>query len=569
MSSTVSDAQKIGIALVEPDVSIEPGGIARLDVVITNRQEIPDRLLLEIEGLDIEWYNIPVPAFNLASGEQAQARINFKVARSSENRAGSYPFIVRVKAMETGESAEAQAMLFVKPFDRLEIELEPRRAVSTFFHPLQDFEVTLSNLGNVERTLELHASDPDDECAYEFDVDRVTLKPGQSETILLAARPKSLSFVGNPRLYGFSVSARVADDPYISTKTQGQIERHALISPLPALVLALIVVAATGIFLFRPTPPPPTKILAFTANPDTVQSGQTITLSWNAQGDRLRFTLQHRVGINGTPIFDTPPHTLSGNMPVIADLVKTPTTVYYTLHADGRGGTDERTVQIKVLPPPAPPKPVIRSFTADTTVVHPGDSVTLSWKARNAAHIYLDPGSIEISPFADSKTVQVPAVPGDVTYTLRVYGQDANIPPAEKTLTVHVLPPDQSVATIQSFTYSPKTVYFGSKVKLHWSVVRAVSITLSTLNGQTVATDLAPSGSLEVTVNQPTTFVLTATDNTGKAVTKQLVITPTPPPLPTPGTPGIDNNTGGAQPPTAPTPPIGGGNDSKPVPPPP
>lgn len=566
MSSTISDMQKIGVALTEPDVSVEPGGIARLDVVITNRQETPDRLLVEIEGLDVEWYNIPVPAVYLEPGSEGHTRINFKVARTSENRAGSYPFVVRVKAMETGETGEAQAILFIKPFDRLEIDLEPRRAIATFFRPLNDFEVTVSNLGNVERTVELHASDPDDECAYEFDTDRVTLKPGQSETILLAARPKALSLIGSPRLYGFSVSARLTDDAYITAKTQGQIERHALISPLPALVLAFLVLTGIGIFLFRPTPPPPTKILAFTANPDSVSSGQAITLSWNAQGDHLHFTLQHRVGLNGTPIFDTPPHTSSGNMNVIADLVKTPSVIYYTLQAEGKGGRDERTLQVKVTPPPTPPKPSIRSFAADTTVVHPGDTITLSWEARNAAHIYLDPGSMELSPFAESKAVQAPQIPGDVVYKLRVYGQDPNMPPAVKSLTIHVVPAVQSVAAIQSFTYSPKEVYFGTKVHLRWAVVRAASITLTTLSGQTVGTDLPPHGSMDVTIDQPTTFVLTATDSSGKTITRQLTITPQAPPVP-PSTPqGIDNNTGNAQPPSSNTGPQGGNAPNNPNP---
>ena len=64
MSSAVSDTQymdvqKIVVTLSEPDVIIEPGGTARLIVTAANRQENPDRLSIEVEGIDIEWYTIP------------------------------------------------------------------------------------------------------------------------------------------------------------------------------------------------------------------------------------------------------------------------------------------------------------------------------------------------------------------------------------------------------------------------------------------------------------------------------------------------------------------------------
>ena len=133
------DVQKIVVTLSEPDLVIEPGTAGRLAVTMINRQDAPDRLLLEVEGIDIEWYNIPVPAVNLAPGAQVTERINFKVARNSANRAGSYPFLIRVVAMETGEVGVAQAMLTVKPFDSLQLELSPKRAVATFFPPAQRF----------------------------------------------------------------------------------------------------------------------------------------------------------------------------------------------------------------------------------------------------------------------------------------------------------------------------------------------------------------------------------------------------------------------------------------------
>src|SRR5689334_9108472 len=91
------DVQKIQVSLSESDVVIEPGGVAQVVVTMTNGQEAPDRLSVEVEGIDVEWYAIPVPAVNVAAGAQASLRIPFRVARTSENRAGTYPFLVRVQ----------------------------------------------------------------------------------------------------------------------------------------------------------------------------------------------------------------------------------------------------------------------------------------------------------------------------------------------------------------------------------------------------------------------------------------------------------------------------------------
>src|SRR5580658_9031866 len=107
MATAMSDVQKILVSLSAPEVVVEPGGTAQVVVTMTNQQDTPDRLSLEVEGVDVEWYAIPVAMVNLAPGAQASERILFKLARASENRAGTYPFLVRVQAMETGATGIA------------------------------------------------------------------------------------------------------------------------------------------------------------------------------------------------------------------------------------------------------------------------------------------------------------------------------------------------------------------------------------------------------------------------------------------------------------------------------
>ena len=105
----------IEVDLSAAELAIEPGGRAQLTVTLHNRQPHDDHLFLEIEGIDVEWYALPVPAFNVPAGGTQTAQILFKIARSSESRADTYPFLVRARGMESGESGVHQGTL-VKTF---------------------------------------------------------------------------------------------------------------------------------------------------------------------------------------------------------------------------------------------------------------------------------------------------------------------------------------------------------------------------------------------------------------------------------------------------------------------
>jgi hypothetical protein len=145
-----------------------------------------------------------------------------------------------------------------------------------------------------------------------------------------------------------------------------------------------------------------------------------------------------------------------------------------------------------------------------------------------------------------------------VTYRLRAVGGDPDAAPAEKKLAIQVVPKTASIAVVDRFVVSPKQVYIGDRVHLRWSVRRAQSVSIvDPQSGTTLGSGLSSSGSLEVTVSQPTTFTLTAQDNLNNAVTQHLTVTPqvrpvAPPPepnVPQPNAPGTNVPQDGATPP--------------------
>src|SRR5579871_4218929 len=364
----------IEVELSAAEVSIEPGGTAQLTVTVRNGQPHDDHVFLEIEGIDVEWYALPVPTLNIAAGSCQSTRVLFKIARSSESRAETYPFLARARGMESGEAGVQQATLTVKPFSALQVELQPKRATSTFFHHVANVGINVSNLGNHDETLDLFASDPEDACAYEFEPERVTVKPGHSETVPLHIEPKTRPMLGAGRLYGYTVTARSAHDTFVSGTTHGQLERRALLSPLTLIgVLVLALLGGLGFYL-RPRP---IQIPSFTVTPAQVLAGDQVTISWkvnNASDVYIQPENLHRTEAMGS--------------------VKVPVDQTTTFSLVARAGSREKQSQaitVTVAPRPSPPKPRILAFTATQSKIHQGETVTLSWNVEKATGIVLNP----------------------------------------------------------------------------------------------------------------------------------------------------------------------------------
>ncbi len=520
MSSTLADMQKIIVTLSEPKIEIEPGSFAQLTVTMINRQDNGDRLLLEIEGIDVEWYGIPVPAVNLEAGGQAEAGINFRIGRNNENRAGAYPFLVRVRAMETGAVGVAQATLTIKPFASLQVDLSPKRGVATFLHPVNEFMLNLAHQGNQEESFDLSASDAEDGCTYEFEQERVTLQPGQSAQVPFFIRPKNASVIGGGQLYGFTVYVRSPIAAHVLANVHGQLERRSLISPLMGVFLLLLTMVSFGAWYFWPHPPQPLKIHSFTALPLQVMQGGTVTLSWDVQPNYDQIILSRRQG-DQIPINEgVQPKEAVGSVVVTPQ----PPQTTYVLEVRRNNGTSKKMeVTINVTTPPPSPKPSITYFKLEPDKVHEGESVLLSWKTSGATRVILDPGSMEVPLYEQTRNILIEK---DTAFTLRVLGQNPK-EFVEKTIKVTAVPKDVCLAEITSLGVDHKTVYVGDKVKVVWQTRYAKVVNLDYDKGS-LGEMSRKSGSIEIPtpIVEPTTITLTVLDSLGKSTSQQIVITP-------------------------------------------
>jgi hypothetical protein len=218
----------------------------------------------------------------------------------------------------------------------------------------------------------------------------------------------------------------------------------------------------------------PPLINSFTANPNTIVSGQTTSLSWSV--------------INATTVTIT---GISGTLDPASGTVTTPAltqTTTYTLEATNASGTVVRqAIRVTVVQPTA--APTIASFTATPASILTGDPSTLAWSVVNADTVSISPVIGSVDP-TGTRTV-TPAV--TTTYTLTATNTTGTV-----TRTVNVTVAPLQPPTIASFTAEPAVITQGESSTLRWQVSNATIVSISpnvgqvSADGSTVVTPLAP-----------------------------------------------------------------------------
>ncbi len=500
----------IGFTLSKDQLHVEPGSAVTLTVAVKNHSNQADRYELDVEGLDSEWVAIPAPSFTLAPGEERIQKILLKPPRTAESKAGSYPFVVRTRSLESGDSQENQAILDIEPFHLVSLEIEPRRATAGYFKKQNMFSVTVINLGNTEETLQLFADDPEDACTYQFAHERIQLSPGQQKRVALSVQPSHMPIVGAARLDNFHVSGRSVENPHVVASAQAQLERRALLAPASLIVLILLIMLASAWYAFRPKEP---TIDSFAPDKTEVLSGESVTLSWSSTNAKY-VTIE----ANGEAIFSKLPPEGQVRITVEKD-----TTFYASAVNDIGESQSKLEVQIKIKELEAAALPVIEEFSVKQKTIQLGNPVSISYRVVNAERVILQPMNIDLPVNLEEYTI-TPQQAGRIELTLVAVNREGKATRATTSLTVEQTSKArifEFVATYNGNPISPDDeLEAPAMITLSWQVTSAVRIDIQPRIGVVSA----ERGTMETTIDKTTTFTLTATDSDGVAVSQKLTV---------------------------------------------
>src|SRR5258708_2793963 len=151
------------------------------------------------------------------------------------------------------------------------------------------------------------------------------------------------------------------------------------------------------------------------------------------------------------------------------------------------------------------------TFSANTTTIVTGQSVTLSWQSANATSVTITAVSgsstrtVEVSSQLSGSVMDTPAA--TTTYTAVASGNGGTTAPQNMTVQVTAGGP----VTITTFTATPTAVSGGQTATITWATANATSVTITPpVSTPDDTGPLSTSGSSVVVVNATTTFTINA-----------------------------------------------------------
>lgn len=282
-------------------------------------------------------------------------------------------------------------------------------------------------------------------------------------------------------------------------------------------------VRPSGTIMLGPSQPSCNTTVSLAANPSTIALGASTVLT-------ITYTNANHVWLvdqTGTvvPGTDTTGLTETNAAQTVSFTVSPTDDTSY--RAVGQGASGCQAISAFVTVAVTYPPPVIIVFDANPTCITRGESATLSFTVQYATSITITGGGVNQTFAGNSGTALTsgsltvsPTV--DTTYTIIATGKGGT---ASRTVTVSV----KQLLTIDNFisdTYclTPPA----NTVNLTWAVSNAETVTITDNSTEIVTGVSATGGTRAFTVNNPTTFTLTATrtgcDGTPDVTTRDISI---------------------------------------------
>ncbi len=235
--------------------------------------------------------------------------------------------------------------------------------------------------------------------------------------------------------------------------------------------------------------------LTLTANPTSVASGGSSTLTWSSTNATACTASGGWSGAKAT----------SGNQ-TITNITATAT---YTLQCTGAGGSIQRSATVSVQA--TPPAPTL-TLAANPTSVSSGGSSTLTWSSTNATSCTASGGWTGAKATSGSQTFT--NLTASVTYGLQCMGAGVSSPLRNATVTVNGTPPPPPAPTV-TLNANPTSVAVSGTTTLDWTSTNATSCTAS--GGGWGGTKQTQGSEQSPAISNTTQFTLTCNGAGGSA----------------------------------------------------
>lgn len=195
---------KIQVTANPSSLVAKPGDIVEANLALHNSGQTIDQLTINVEGLDDDWYNLPVSSVALFPNDEDNLKIVLEPPKTNKISAGSYPFHVKVSSQADPEEITTVEMsIEIQTVPELKISISPesikgRRGIC---------QIVVNNPGDSDSRLHLQPSDTHGALRYRLQPEYLDVPAKGHAQTTLEVSLGWLSFFGGDKDFSFQVIA--------------------------------------------------------------------------------------------------------------------------------------------------------------------------------------------------------------------------------------------------------------------------------------------------------------------------------------------------------------------------
>ena len=191
------------ITLDAERTSAQPGGQARVSLIVTNPGTVVEGYQLQVLGPLAQWAEVVPPELSVYPQQEATAAVVISPPAGTGAASGLQPFgVIARSTLDASASAVAEGDIEIGEVFGLQAKIIPVTSSGRWRgrHVIQ-----LSNWGNAPAQLRMSATDPDSALGFYLRPEDVNLPPGGQATVRLSARTRHPFLRGTPVRLPFHV----------------------------------------------------------------------------------------------------------------------------------------------------------------------------------------------------------------------------------------------------------------------------------------------------------------------------------------------------------------------------
>jgi hypothetical protein len=202
-------SDRIRASLSSSQLKLQMGGVPEItSLQLQNMGEIVDKFIVDIEGIEADWYSRSASSIALMPQTTEQAQISFQVPKKKGIKARTYPFAIIVRSQTKPEDITIiSGSIDVLPFVDYKLKVAPYRVNC---RRKGTFRIGLSNTGTSEARIVLDATDLDEGLNFKFKNKEPVLAAWQEIELPVVAKPKKGGLVGEKKRFDVTITSREA-----------------------------------------------------------------------------------------------------------------------------------------------------------------------------------------------------------------------------------------------------------------------------------------------------------------------------------------------------------------------